>query len=254
MKKTTAWFLVFMAPSVWAQGTPSPLKSGREFQSSAVQAMQADDFANPGMLWVERGASIWKNAEGPGQSCQNCHGDAAQSMRGVAARYPAFDAATGKLLDLEERILQCRSQRQSASRWKRESEELLAITAFVARQSHGMPLKISIEGSARAAFEAGRALYTTRIGQMNLACTHCHDRQWGRTLLAETVSQGQPNGYPSYRLDWQTLGSLQRRIRACFFGVRAELPAFGSDDLIALELYLAWRGQGLPVETPAVRR
>ncbi|MBI3715557.1 MAG: sulfur oxidation c-type cytochrome SoxA [Betaproteobacteria bacterium] len=233
----------------------SEIKSGRDFQSREVQAQQADDFANPGMLWVERGAGLWKTIEGEaGKSCASCHGDAGQSMRGVAARYPSYDAEAKRILDLEARIVQCRSHHQRAAAWKYESEEMLAITAYVAQQSRRMPIKVSIDGGARATFEAGQRLYTTRVGQLNLACTHCHDRQWGRKLLADTVSQGQPNGYPTYRLDWQTLGSLQRRIRACFYGVRAELPAFGSEDITALELYLAWRGEGLVIETPAVRK
>jgi len=231
------------------------IKSGREFQSREVQAQQADDFANPGMLWVERGAALWKTVDGEaGKSCASCHSAATTSMRGVAARYPAFDADGKRVLDLEARILQCRSRHQRAPAWRHESEELLAITAYVAQQSHGLPLKVAIDGGARTTFEAGQRLYTSRIGQLNLACSHCHDRQWGKKLLADTVSQGQSNGYPTYRLEWQTLGSLQRRIRACFYGVRAELPAFGADDIIALELYLAWRGEGLAIEAPAVRK
>ncbi len=231
------------------------IKSGREFQSAEVQALQADDFANPGMLWVERGAALWNTADGKaGKSCASCHGEAAKTMRGVAARYPAYDSGSKRVLDLDARILQCRTTQQQALPWKHESEELLSLSTYVAHQSRGLPLKVAIDGAAASTFAAGQKLYTTRIGQLNLACTHCHDRQWGRTLLAETVSQGQPNGYPAYRLDWQKLGSLQRRIRACFFGVRAELPEFGSDDIVALELYLAWRGEGLAVETPAVRR
>ena len=93
-----------------------------------------------------------------------------------------------------------------------------------------------------------------RIGQMNLACTHCHDHNWGKKLLADTISQGHGNAYPIYRLEWQSAGSLQRRIRACYFGLRAEMPPYGAQDLLDLELYLAWRGSGLRIETPGVRR
>jgi sulfur-oxidizing protein SoxA len=88
---------------------------------------------------------------------------------------------------------------------------------------------------------------------MNLACTHCHDAIAGRKLGAETVTEGQPNGYPTYRLRWQTLGSLERRLRACFSGVHAEMPAYGDPLLADLEAYLAWRGRGLAIEAPAVR-
>ncbi|HET9046897.1 MAG TPA: sulfur oxidation c-type cytochrome SoxA, partial [Casimicrobiaceae bacterium] len=59
---------------------------------------------------------------------------------------------------------------------------------------------------------------------------------------------------PAYRLEWQTLGSLQRRLRACLFGIRASLPPEGSPVLTELELYLGWRANGLPVEAPGVRR
>ena len=89
---------------------------------------------------------------------------------------------------------------------------------------------------------------------MNLACMHCHDWNAGKRLLAESISQGHPNAYPVYRLEWQSAGSLQRRLRACYFGVRAEMPPYGAQDLLDLELFLAWRAQGLTIETPGVRR
>jgi sulfur-oxidizing protein SoxA len=231
---------------------PDPLRPGTHFQGDDVRALQADDFANPGMLWVTRGAALWA-AQGS-RSCATCHGETARSMKGVAARYPRFDSALGRVVNLEGRIEACSRAHQDGAGLAPESPPLLALSAFVAHQSRGHPISVAIEGPARAAYERGRDLYRTRIGQLNLACTHCHDANWGKTLLAEPISQGHPSGWPAYRLEWQQLGSLQRRLRACFFGVRAEQPAFGSDDLVALELYLARRAQGLPVEAPGVRR
>jgi len=245
---------VVLSTSALAQ-SPQPPKSGIEFQSADVKAMQADDFANPGMLWVERGAALWKSPRGAANaSCASCHGDGAQSMKGVAARYPAYDASLARVVDVEQRINACVAgkQRDSALAW--ESQDLLALTAYVAHQSRGMPLAARIDGPASAAYERGRTLYFERQGQLNLACTHCHDANWGRTLLAEKVSQGQPVDWPAYRLEWQSLASMERRLRACYFGVRAEQPAFGSDDLVALQLYLAKRAQGLASNAPGVRR
>lgn len=231
---------------------PSPLKNGSEFQGADVRALQADDFANPMALWVDRGRTLWSEVSG-GRSCAGCHGDAARSMKGVAARYPRYDAALGRVVDLEQRINACVEPIYGA-RFANESDELLGLTAYVAMQSRGMPLVVSIDGPARKTWEAGRDLYATRIGQLDLACASCHDASWGKTLLAETISQGHPTGWPAYRLEWQRPGSLQRRLRACFYGVRAQLPAYDSPDLVALELYLAWRAQGLPLEAPGVRR
>ncbi len=234
---------------------PSPLKSGIEFQGADVKALQADDFANPGMLWVQRGEKLWMEFRGENRwNCAGCHGVARASMRGVANRYPRYDAALGRVVNLEQRINACVTQRQKAPELAWESDELLGLTAYIALQSRGLPIAVQAEPRGKEAWEHGRRLYFTRIGQLNLACSHCHDASWGKTLLAEKLSQGHPTGWPAYRLEWQRMGSLQRRLRACFHGIRAEMPPYGSPDLVALELYLATRAQGLRQEAPGVRR
>ena len=225
-----------------------PLRGGIEFQSPDVRALQADTFANPGSLWVTRGAALWDTG------CASCHGKAETSMKGIAARYPKHDAALGRVVNLEQRINACVVERQKAPALAWESEALLALTAHVASQSNGAKVDVSVAGPAAATHERGRTLYFERQGQLNLACTHCHDGAWGKTLLAEPISQGHPVDWPAYRLEWQSLGSLQRRLRACYFGVRAEQPPFGSEDLVALELYLAGRAKGLAISVPGVRR
>lgn len=230
-------------------------KSGSEFQSPETRALQADDFANPGLLWVERGKALWSLPDLPGgQSCASCHAPAEDSMRGVAARYPAHDAGTGRVLDLEARINLCRSDRAGGAALAPESDALLALTVYVAHQSRGTPVSVRGDGAAKASYESGKRLFETRFGQMNLACRHCHVDNAGRMLRGDRISEGMPNGYPVYRLDWQKLASLQRRLRACFVGVRAEPFAYGSQELIDLSLYLATRANGLTVESPGVRR
>ena len=252
-----AWLLsvaAFIAAAAEPQ-RPEPLKSGIEFAGADIRALQADDFSNPAMLWMARGEKLWSEAPAEGaKSCAGCHGEAAASMKGAATRYPRVDPGSARVVDLEGRINLCRERNQSTAPYKPESDELLGLTTYVAYQSRGLPLAISIDPQNRRAFERGRDRYRTRIGQMNLACVHCHDRNWGRRLMAETISQGHGTAYPAYRLEWQAVGSLQRRIRACYFGVRAEMPRFGAPELLELELYLAWRAGALPVETPGVRR
>jgi L-cysteine S-thiosulfotransferase len=250
--------LLLLSSAALAQQRAIPLdqlKSGSAFLGQDLRTLQDDEFANPGMLWVERGEKLWSEPAGrTKQSCASCHQDAKSSMRGVAARYPKIDAESERLLDLEGRINLCRTRRMGAEPFKYESEELLALTAYVARQSKGMPISASIDGAALAHFDAGEKAYHLRRGQMNLSCAHCHEANWGKRLLSETISQGQPNAYPAYRLEWQTLGSLERRLRACLSGIRAEMLPYGSPEYLDLELYLAWRAQGLPIETPGVRR
>jgi sulfur-oxidizing protein SoxA len=232
----------------------SQQKSGLEFQSKSNRERQEDLTANPGMLWVDQGAGIWTRNDGAaGKSCQDCHGEP-ERMKGVATRYPAFDAKANRLHSLETRIQECRTTRQLAAPAAPESETLLALSALVSHQSLGLPVNPPIDGPAKLAFDRGRSLYDMRVGQLNMSCAQCHEQNWGQRLRTETISQGHGNGYPLYRLEWQKLGSLHRRLRSCFYSVRSEPPAHGSEDHLALELYLAWRAKGLKIEAPAVRR
>jgi sulfur-oxidizing protein SoxA len=230
-------------------------RSGYTYLSEENQRLQDDDFANPGLLWVERGRELWGQVDGSAaQSCASCHGDAADGMRGVRTRYPRFDPTRGKLINLEQQINRCREERLQATPYPHESEALLALTTFVAWQSRGLPIEVHIDGPAQPFFEAGKFFFYRRRGQLDLACAHCHEHYAGQRLRGDVVSQGQINGFPVYRFTWQTLGSTHRMFEWCNTSVRAEPYALGADDYVNLELFLAWRGRGLPVETPAVRR
>ena len=229
-----------------------PPRSGLSYTSDEVRALQADELGNPAMLLVDQARTLWGAKPGQGKSCADCHG-AVEAMKGASTRFPRIIDRLG-LSNLEGRINACRSEHQGQPAWPYESPQLLGMTALVGLQSRGLSNQARIDGQALPHFEAGRALYYQRIGQMNLSCAHCHERNAGRRLLAEVISQGQSNAYPVYRLEWQATGSLHRRLRSCLFGVRAELLPQGSPDLLNLELFLAWRSQGLPIETPGVRR
>jgi sulfur-oxidizing protein SoxA len=228
-------------------------RSGYADLGRDTKAMQDDDTSNPATLWVQDGETLWNQKAGAaGKACADCHGDAAASMKGVAARYPAFSPARNGPVDLEQRINLCRTEQQQASPFAFESRELLSLTAYIGRQSRGMPI---VQSDARlgSAIEAGRKLFTQRLGQIDLSCAQCHDDNWGKQLASSLVPQGHPTGYPIYRLEWQSLGSLQRRLRNCMIGMRAEPYDYGAPESVALETYLMWRARGLTVETPGVR-
>jgi L-cysteine S-thiosulfotransferase len=250
-----ASLLTFLASGVSAAEIPlSERKSSYELMGSETRAMQDDDAANPAMLWVLDGETLWGRKQGAAaKSCADCHGDARASMKGVAARYPAFDGARARPVDLEERINICRTEHQKAPALAFESKELLALTAYVGMQSRGMPIEIKDDERLAPFLRAGRDMFTLRQGQLNLSCAQCHDDNWGGKLAGAPMPQGHPNGYPLYRLEWQTVGSLQRRLRNCLSGMRAQTYAFGAPEYTNLELYLMWRARGMKVETPAVR-
>lgn len=233
---------------------PTERRSGAAFMALETQAMQADDSENPGMLWVLQGERLWSEPAGSsGKSCASCHGEAASSMRGVAARYPALDTASGKPIDLAGRIALCRRDKQGATEPARESDELLALAAFVGHQSRGLPVAPPDDPRLASSRANGKRLFEARMGQLDLACASCHDDNWDKKLGGSAITQAHPTAYPLYRLEWQALGSLQRRMRNCMVGVRAEPFAFGSPEFVDLEAYLMSRAAGLPVETPGVR-
>jgi L-cysteine S-thiosulfotransferase len=246
--------LAAAASAVAAEIAPSERRSGYEMMGRELRAMQDDDTANPAMLWVLEGAALWKQATGAaGRACADCHGEAAVGMKGVAAHYPTFDAARKRPVSLEQRINSCRVERQEAPALAYESRELLALSAYVARQSRGLPIAVTIDDRMQPFLEAGRAIYERRQGQLNLACSQCHDANWGRQLAGNVIPQAHPTGYPLYRLEWQSLGSLQRRLRGCLVGIRAEPYDYGAPELVDLELYLMWRARGMTMDAPAVR-
>ncbi len=220
----------------------------------STQAMQKDDTLNPGMLWVQSGQTLWNQATGQsGKACASCHGDAAQSMRGVATRYPAYDSRLGKPVTLGQRINQCRQTHQQAPAMKAESEEWLGLESYVAHQSRGLPIAPPDDARLAPARQRGQQLFVQRMGQLNLSCAQCHDQNAGGRLGGSVIPQAHPTGYPIYRLEWQGMGSLQRRLRNCMTGVRAEPFAYGTQEMVELELYLAARARGMASEAPAVR-
>jgi len=229
-------------------------RSGYEFMGRETRAMQDDDATNPAVFWLLEGEALWNRRAGAAAiACSGCHGEARDSMRGVAARSPAFDPQSGRPLNLDQRINRCRAERQKAPPLAYESRELLALSGYVARQSRGMPVAPDPDERSAPFREAGRGLFLRRQGQLNLSCAQCHDANWGKSLAGSTIPQAHPTGYPAYRLEWQGLGSLQRRLRSCLSGVRAEPYAYGAPELVELELYLMWRARGMKLETPAVR-
>lgn len=236
-----------------SQRSPAPV-SGYGSQMPETREIQDDDDQNPGFLWVDYGAELWEErAAESGKACASCHGQAEETMRGVGASYPKFDASSGKLINLEQRINRCRRENQQGAEWPWETRELLAMTAFIRHQSRGMPISIDIEGPAKPFFESGRAYFYQRMGQMDMSCAQCHEKHVGKHLRSDLLTQAQINGWPVYSLGYTRVVSTHEIFRHCNQKIRAQELEFGAEEYVNLELYMNWRGNGLAIETPAVR-
>jgi sulfur-oxidizing protein SoxA len=227
--------------------------SGWHYRGTETRAMQADDFDNPGMIFVEQAEDVWNTAEGSeGKSCADCHG-ASDEMAGVRPVYPKWNEEAGEVRTMEMQINDCRENRMGAEKWKYTSNDMVNMTALMSSVSRGMPVDVATDGPAQSTWETGKELYYTRFGQLELACASCHEASTGLMIRADHLSQGQINGFPVYRLKNTKLNAVHSRFKGCVRDTRAETFDPGSPEFVALELYVASRGKGLDVEGPSVR-
>ncbi|WP_286183376.1 sulfur oxidation c-type cytochrome SoxA [Labrenzia sp. R4_1] len=230
--------------------------SGWHYRTEETRALEADSFQNPGMLYVERGEEIWNTVDGAaGKSCASCHGDDGEFLKGLGANYPKWDEANNRPINIELQINACREANMEAKPYKFDAADQKALTTYIKHQSIGIPVEVDLtQGEMKSWWDKGEELYYTRTGQLNLSCATCHEDYNGNYIRADHLSQGNVNGFPTYRLKQSSMVSLHNRFRGCIRDTRAEFPAAFSDDLMALEVYVTWRGSGLSVETPAVRQ
>lgn len=225
--------------------------SGWLFRADETQALQLDDFDNPAFVFVDQALDLWDAVDGTeGKACSSCHEDVAD-FAGLRTQLPRVEA--GAMVTMEDLINECRTDRMGAEPWKWSKGNMTAMTALVGLQSRGMPINVAIDGDAAPFWEKGKELYYTRVGQLDMACSNCHEDNYGNMIRADHLSQGQINGFPAYRLKNAKLNSTHARFKGCMKNIRATPYKEGSPEFKALELYLASRGQGLAVETPSVR-
>lgn len=227
--------------------------SGWLFRDTDTRAMQKDDFDNPMFLFVDAGLEVWNTPEGTAdKSCADCHNDIEESMKGVRAHMPKVNDK-GELWSLENYVNDCRTSRMGAEAWGWNSQEMKNMTAAIGLQSRGMPVAVEIDGEAAPFWEKGKEMYYTRYGQLEMSCANCHEDNFGNNIRSDHLSQGQINGFPLYRLKDQGAVSMHQRFVGCVRDTRGVPFEAGSQEFRELELYVASRGNGLAVETPAVR-
>ena len=225
--------------------------SGWRFRSQETQALEMDAFDNPAMIFVDQGIDLFEAVDGSaGKACASCHQDV-EDFAGLRTQLPRVE--DGQLVAMEDLVNECRTERMGAEPWKWSGGEMTAVTALIGLQSRGLPMSVAIGGDAAPFWEQGKELYYTRVGQLDMACSNCHEDNYGVMIRADHLSQGQINGFPTYRLKNAKLNSIHGRFKGCMKNIRATPFAEGGDEFKALELYLASRGQGLSVETPSVR-
>lgn len=232
----------------------STIYSGWRFRTSEMQALQMDDFENPAAIAVDTAIEAWAMVEGSeGKSCASCHENPEDTMVGVRAVYPKWHEESGEVRTLAMQVNDCRTERMGAEPLKYDGAEMTGMEALISMQSRGMPISVAIDGPVAETWKLGEEMYYTRYGQLELSCANCHEQNYDNYIRADHLSQGQINGFPAFRLKTGGLVQTHNRFKGCIRDTRGETFSPGSPEFVALELYVASRGNGLSVEAPSVR-
>jgi len=225
--------------------------SGWRFRTDETQALEMDDFDNPAFVFIDQAIDNWDKVEGTANAaCSSCHEDV-EEFAGLRAGLPRVE--DGKIVTMEDLINNCRTENMGAEKWKYTSGQMASMATYIGLQSRGMPVDVKIDGEAEPFWQKGKDLYYQRVGQLDVACSNCHEDNYGMMIRADHLSQGQINGFPTYRLKNAKINTAHMRFKGCMKNIRATPYKPGGDEFKALELYLASRGQGLSIETPSVR-
>ena len=229
-------------------------KSGYEYIKPDTRAMQDDDFENPGMLAVERGAELFsQKAAGASKACAECHGKDGEKLDTKSlARYPVYDSEKSEIITLQKRIRNCRDNVGSTP-LPANHTELIALETFVRNRAFGEVVNVRTDGQVADLLKRGEELYQTRYGLIDMSCAHCHVMYPGMMIRGQKISQGQGNGFPAYRLDIGEMTNLHQRIQQCLTLMRAEPFEADSEEIELMGLFIMSRSNGLKIETPAVR-
>jgi len=215
-----------------------------------------DDMVNPGMWAIDRAKALWK-ADGPaGKSCASCHADAT-ALKTFAPHMPRWEPRLDKVLGVEEFIYR-HAKATTGADWLMQSDENTTLAVYLRYIANGEPIDVDIASpGARAAYERGKALSNRKLGQLNFACTDCHDKSKGglKWIRGQWLGEqrGQYDHFPTWRTSLQAIWDIRKRFQWCQVNIRAdELPP-DAKEYGDLELYLASVNNGLKLNVPGIR-
>ena len=252
--------------------------------SAAVQAQSAADGiaeyrkmledGNPAELFEMKGEELWKQKRGPkNATLEQCDlGKGPGVLKGAFVEMPRFFKDTGKVMDLETRLIHCMVTLQGFSEaelykaapniGRGEGANLVAITTYVATQSKGM--RVNLPHSTpqeKAMYEVGKRLFFQRGGPHDFSCASCHGEDGKRIRLQDlpnlTKNPGDGIGFaawPAYRVSNAQMWTMQKRLNDCYRQQRFPEPKFGSDATIALGVYMGVNAKGAESIVPAIKR
>lgn len=234
------------------------------------RAMLAD--GNPAELFEAKGEDLWKQKRGPkAASLENCDlGKGPGVVKGAFVELPRFFADTGRVQDLESRLVTCMETLQGMNGaeiaktpfGRGEMANVTALATWIAAESRGMPFALPYsQPQEKVAYEVGKRLFFQRGGTHDFSCASCHGEEGKRIRLQDlpvlTKNPGDGLGFaawPAYRVSNGQMWSMQLRLNDCYRQQRFPYPGFGSEATIALSTYLGVNAKGAKSIAPAIKR
>ena len=266
MRKTTlcaVLALVASAPHAWAQ------KSASDGIAEYREMLQD---GNPAELFEAKGEDLWKKKRGPkNASLESCDlGKGPGVVNGTFVELPRYFADTGKVQDLESRLVTCMSQLQGIDpkevidgAWgKGERANVTALATWVGAQSKDMKFNLpQSQPQERAFYEVGKRLFFQRGGSHDFSCASCHGEEGKRIRLQDLPHLSGKVGdgvgfaaWPAYRVSNGQMWTMQHRLNDCYRQQRFPEPIYASDATVALGVYLGVHAKGTKSAVPTIKR
>ncbi len=262
-----------MFASRTAQGQ-QPAQDLSEKEIERYRAMISDPMSNPGYLNVDRGEQLWALARGAKNiSLESCDlGMGAGKLEGAYARLPRFFPDTGKVMDLEQRLLWCMASIQEldtkdviARRFSGpgRTSDMEDLVGFIANKSNGMAYEPQLQHPKEQEMLAvGAAMFERRSGPWDFSCATCHAAEGKRIRLQGLPDFSKPGkaaqetmgSWPTYRVSQSQMRTMQHRLWDCYRQMRMPAPDYASDGLTALTVYMVRQAAGGDIQVPSIKR
>ena len=246
--------------------------AGDEDRFAEYRAMLGDD--NPAELVQMQGEELWNRVRGPkSSSLAACDlGLGRGVLAGAYAQLPRYFFDTGKLMDLETRLLHCMQtlqgldvsalQQHPYSEQGQQQTDLEALSAYIAAQSRGRQIAVPQSHPLEMqAFADGARAFNFRAGPHDFSCATCHGQAGKRIRLQSLPQLNTVEGakssfgtWPTYRISQGAVRTLEWRMADC--ARQQRLPALMHGSKLALDLitYLGVQANGAQMTAPSLKR
>ena len=224
---------------------------------------------NPAELSQARGEELWATPRGPKRATlQRCDlGLGPGRLEGAYAQLPRYFADTGRVQDVESRLVTCMttlqgfSYEQAIKGWYKPESDLEALVTYVSAKSRGAKIDVpALQPAEAEMYAVGEALFFHRSGPLDFSCATCHSQahrhvrlQHAPDFLTSADARSSMTQWPAYRASQGEVWTMERRLIDCIRQMRWPEPRYQSDALIALEVFLQKQANGGVMEAPGIK-